>query len=1225
MANTVTIIKPPLYGKVFWNGINFVYTPQVGFTGKDYYIYTISDGLVANTYTEYIESNNIAPLASNISLTANTNDNISIDVSSYISDTDGLVAPLRIIDVSEPFYGIAKFKGTTVYYESYGFNAEDSIIYTVSDGQATATAIIYLTTINGTNIKYPRSYVDKLTNLELDVTTISHISGNWDTTYSIICANSAKWMSLDAERYNAAAQIVEDNSADWDEMFANKSLYDDSKSTVVSNSATWNNVSSLFNTISSIIETFSANWENTYTTVSTYSARWEQNIIDYTNLLLNYNSYSANWDSSYTTVCSYSAGWDKSVIISLLQSYSADWETTNTTFQNSSGAWETSKLTINDLVTDYNLYSGNWQNSYTIISTYSADWNDKTAFNLLCSNSANWKSVYDNKDNYDNVLSIVSAASADWNVVQSYFSVLSTEFITNSANWNNSYTIVSTYSANWEDAVNKLLTLATNYNTYSSNWENAYTIVSTYSAGWDVTDILTSLSSASSDWNNSYNILCANSANWEANIISMNSLINAYNTASGNWQTTYTTVCTKSASWNTDIISNILSSNSANWNNAYNTITSNSANWDSAKNEFANLSTNYSTYSANWQNTYNIVSSNSGSWDNSNTAYSIITASSANWNSVYDSKDKYDTLYTTVCTYSGGWQTSADNFSVLNTTVNTYSGLWSNAYSVVTAKSGSWDTNTNNIYSLTNTFSSNSANWETTYNTICTQSAGWDSSSIITTIVNESGNWDDTHTKLVAYSANWENAKTNGNVMYTEYQTKSGDWQTLYTLVSTKSADWGNQSLAALIDVYSDIWNTTYTTVCTYSAAWNAVSGYYEKYDGLYSTVSANSATWYNLLNNVSSNSAVWLSSTNIINSSSALWLSGSPTQDYTADNLTVYGTGIFYGTLSTLGAITEVNSNTVTTTAFNITNTGFADALVVTKTQNTGAIATFNYNSNPVLYVDPNGRVGINTSTPNKALTIVGDVSATGTIYANIPVEYTTFLTNSSKYESAYNYFGLSASLISSLLASKSSYDAVFSYVSSTSASITDFLTGAKVGYDAAYNTTTSLSSTIQSTYSYLTANSASFGTDTIFRGKSANYESAYNYFNAVSAGANSVQINYVFDGGGDIIDQTYGIVQIPASVRVISWVMVGDVNTTTYVELLSSTYDNFPNFVNISGTTNTNTDYLKLNGTNKSTNSTLTNWLTTTVVADSLLKFSLLGNTKATSVNVNLKCVRI
>ena len=1225
MANTVTIIKPPLYGKVYWNGINFVYTPEVGFTGKDFYIYSISDGLVSRTLTNYVESDNTAPVASNISLTANVNDNINIDVASYIADADGLVAPLKIIDISEPFYGTAKYEGTIIHYESYGFNSEDTIIYTISDGQYTATAIIYLNTINGTNIKYPKTYVDKLTFLELDITNISNTSANWDTSYTIICANSAKWMSLDAERYNAAASIVEDNSDNWDLMYASKSLYDDSKNTVASNSGLWNEVANSFGTISSIIETSSANWESTYTTVCSYSAGWEQNIIDYINLLLNYNSYSANWDSTYTTVCSYSADWDKSAVISLLQSYSADWEITNTTFQDSSGAWETSKITVNELVTDYALYSANWENSYTIISTYSADWNDKTAFNLLCSNSANWKAVYDNKNNYDSVLNIVSSASADWNTVVSYFSVLSTEFITNSANWNNSYTIVSTYSANWEDAVDKLLTLATNYNTYSSNWENAYTTVSTYSAGWDTVDIITVLSSASSNWDSSYTILCANSAKWESNVISTNSLINAYNTASGNWENTYSIVSSKSATWNNDIFYNLLSSNSANWINSYNTLCSNSADWDNARNEFSNLSTNYATYSANWQSTYNLVSSNSAYWDNSNTAWTILTANSANWNSVYDSKDKYDTLYTTVCTYSGGWESSANNFANLKSTVDTNSPLWTNAYSIITAGSGKWDASSDNINSLTNTFSSHSGNWESTYSLICAQSAGWDSSSIITTIVSESADWSDTHTKLVAFSANWENAKTDGNVMYTNYQTQSGLWDTVYTLVSTKSADWGNQTIAQIFSIYGDLWSSTYNTVCSFSATWNAVSNYYAKYDGLYSTVSSSSANWYNLLNNVYSNSAVWLSSTNIINSSSALWLSGSPTQDYTADNLTVYGNGIFYGSLSTLGSITEVNSNTVTTTAFNITNTGFTDALVVTKTQNTGAIATFNYNSNPVLYVHPNGKVGINTSTPNAALTIVGDVSATGTIYANVPPQYTIFINNSSKYESVSNYFNLSSNLISSLLASKSSYDATYSYVSSTSASITDFLTGAKVNYDAAYNTTTSLSSTINSTYSYLTSNSASFGTDTVYRSKSANYDAAYNYFNKVSAGANSVQINYIFDGGGDIIEQTYGIVQIPTSVRVLSWVIIGDIASTTYIELLSSNYDDFPNFVNISGTENSYTDYIKLNNTNKATNSTLTNWLTTTFVADSLLKFNLLGNSKATSINVSLKCVRV
>ena len=84
---------------------------------------------------------------------------------------------------------------------------------------------------------------------------LAELSGDWDSTYTTVSANSADWFGVD---------------------------YDD----------TW-------------LISPSANWESTYTTVSANSADWFG--VDYDDTWL--ITPSANWDSTYTTVSANSASW----------------------------------------------------------------------------------------------------------------------------------------------------------------------------------------------------------------------------------------------------------------------------------------------------------------------------------------------------------------------------------------------------------------------------------------------------------------------------------------------------------------------------------------------------------------------------------------------------------------------------------------------------------------------------------------------------------------------------------------------------------------------------------------------------------------------------------------------------------------------------------------------------------------------------------------------------
>jgi hypothetical protein len=87
------------------------------------------------------------------------------------------------------------------------------------------------------------------------------------------------------------------------------------------------------------------------------------------------------------------------------------------------------------------------------------------------------------------------------------------------------------------------------------------------------------------------------------------------------------------------------------------------------------------------------------------------------------------------------------------------------------------------------------------------------------------------------------------------------------------------------------------------------------------------------------------------------------------------------FGNLSVLGDFTQIDTNVTTTSAFEITNYGSTTALTVTQVDGSNDVAEFKDGSNTSLIVKGSGFVGVNTFDPNKTFTVVGDVSATGTL----------------------------------------------------------------------------------------------------------------------------------------------------------------------------------------------------------------------------------------------------
>ena len=102
-------------------------------------------------------------------------------------------------------------------------------------------------------------------------------------------------------------------------------------------------------------------------------------------------------------------------------------------------------------------------------------------------------------------------------------------------------------------------------------------------------------------WNSNYTTTSANSANWQSTYTTVD-------TESANWDSTYNTVTSLSNTWDDQFDSTEIVAVSANWNSTYTTVTNESADWESTY-------TTVDTESANWDSTYSTVGTYSADWE----------------------------------------------------------------------------------------------------------------------------------------------------------------------------------------------------------------------------------------------------------------------------------------------------------------------------------------------------------------------------------------------------------------------------------------------------------------------------------------------------------------------------------------------------------------------------------------------------------------------------------
>lgn len=103
---------------------------------------------------------------------------------------------------------------------------------------------------------------------------------------------------------------------------------------------------------------------------------------------------------------------------------------------------------------------------------------------------------------------------------------------------------------------------------------------------------------------------------------------------------------------------------------------------------------------------------------------------------------------------------------------------------------------------------------------------------------------------------------------------------------------------------------------------------------------------------------------------------------------LSVKGNVIIDGSLVATGSATFVNTTFTTTSSISVVNNGTGPALVVRQEGEQAIAAFYDHESTIGLWVDGTtskpGYVGIKTTTPNEALTVVGNISASGQIFGS-------------------------------------------------------------------------------------------------------------------------------------------------------------------------------------------------------------------------------------------------
>lgn len=496
------------------------------------------------------------------------------------------------------------------------------------------------------------------------------------------------------------------------------------------------------------------------------------------------------------------------------------------------------------------------------------------------------------------------------------------------------------------------------------------------------------------------------------------------------------------------------------WDSTTNVVQTYSANWESVDTSRLNgVSNNVQNNYQSWNDNYlhkpeldgfsSTVSNNSAAWNNYN------LSGSDTYNYLFPYADSYNGLNVTVANNSPTWNLDVVKYTDLNNDYTSFKDLLNLLKTTVQNNSSNWDsTELNHLFSLylSNWNSLSSLN----KNKLDAANNNYNSLLVNLTSTSVSANSEELYNLLLSTSASW----------------LIGD---LNALSASSFNKWNGGS--AYITNNQDRWSSTYNATTALSSS---LTPKIPVYDGLTNTVNTKQSNW-NFSNNVSS-----ISSTA---------LTGSSANDFYTNDLNVVNLLVSNGYVQVSGDITRFDTTYITSDEFDIYNTGTDTALEVGKVGGSGLIASFNNATSKVLGVETSKKAFINTLSGNSsALTVGGNISATGYIKPFLTDIITTYTAKSAAYENVYTSLsGASATTISNLTASKGKYDNLVNYQNLSASRINKLLTSDKGKYDQLYTVVKTQSSNNAFVNNYMALSAAYIDIDPEFVKNKPKYDELY------------------------------------------------------------------------------------------------------------------------------------
>ena len=1159
----IEITKQPLYGTVYWNGDDFIYTSVAGFSGNDVYYYSKTENGVTTNNRNYVNPTNLPPIARNITLSADAYYRKTIDIKELIIDDTNPFNDLKIISVDKPIRGRIQNNGDSIYYYPIALNTVEYLNYVVSDRQYYSTGTLILSVTNG-RVQLPlenTTFKYRLTRDYNIANTIPSLSVKWDSASNVIDNYKDTWNNINTEKFAAFSNYIESVSTRLNEIYTTIPIYDGLYLIVSSNSATWISDTNIID----YVKNNQQNLINTYNTLLIKTPEWNNNYNNYSNIsgIIDYNIININSMSS--TVASNSAtNWDSNEIYNVVENNRYNWDISYNVLSTSgkNTEWENSVSATNYITPIISIDSVNFTNIYNLITSNSAVWSNQETENVMVS-SGKWDEIYSSYESFNNLYSILTTNSGLWindkNITNDIYNILSS----NSANWINLYDILTgEYSTKWNDtSLNEVLldSITANNSTYNT--------VTANSALWDSNDLNNYLNNVSSNLIDTYN-----------NVSSL----------SDSWNNLYIILTSVSADFykNVDLLNNytsLVSSNSSTWNNIINfknSISLSTTNW----NDVLNNKNNY-------DNLYSILCSNSSTW------YGNVTLLNNISTFIIENAPIWDSLYNEFI--NSDWVNSGNNYNNLLAAIGNNNSLFDSLYNTITANSGKWAS-----VEFYQTKLSGISSWDSTYDNVIIKNAYNTWNNAVTELSSLSSIFYTTGSSLNSLNDTIQNNLDiwNTEVGSTILTANSADWFNAYSIVTTYSADWDFDDAPEYLSTYSYVTTNSANLINTSNIVYSNSSSWNNDVNNFTPTLTSQFLTGSETINLSTYNLSV-IGDTHILGNLSA---SGGRFSIDTTIN-TTSGFVINNSDNNDAISIDKVGGGAILNLYMADSPVLYVKATPKTVGINLSAISN------------------INGDVDNISLTVSGNISATGYVYP-IPEALTLYSSKSAAYENAFTYLTSNSAAIDLFISdTKPIYDSMVSYINNgnVNGTINSFSAVTIPYYNNYVNKTSAYSSKIIQTNNYISLCQNAFGIDAAFSANSSKYEQAYNYVSNFVGGSDV--ISHFFGHNVVLSTQKVNIV-VSDNIKIQSWHLFSDtLNSTLSVDILSTTHLNYGKLNTPVSITNGNPPYLTTSNKNSATNLD-SSWTGTKLPRGSILQFNLI-NTNISPVSgllINLTVIK-